>query len=353
MKLPKKCLPIIFFLGAVLSCATLKDDIFIVSNTAETAQPELGEIELKLVRQLSEFNQAEMQGIYSELMSLLAVPSTDQKYLARVNALIADYYVLSNSARRAKGYAETAIKQNGFDEYAMLVYAKLMKDAEAIDYLCARCERFENSHRLAVYLAHLYYKTGEYENAVAYFDKGLPFLDAVYKNAYSDERNASYQKYAIGSGFSKSSASIIEKEKILLIDMTTLTNENTDAFNVITGNSNWKSSMLADRLRAAGWYRSDAQVATEYAKRKDAAIFLWHLICGGNESKLNYYSNKYRTRSRSPIVDVPLGADFFDAALAMIEKDIVQLIDGKYFSPEAEISGAEFYSFLKKANSMR
>lgn len=353
MKMLKKIVLTLCLMCVCASCATLKDDVFIASNAAETAQPELGEIELKLVKQLSSFNQSEMQEIYHSLTALLAVPSTDRNYLARVNALTADYYILNKNQKRAKIYAEAALKQNNLDEYALLVNAKCMKDTEALDYLSAMCDRFENSHRLSAYLGHLYYKAGEYNLAVAAFDKGLPFLDEVYVKAYSNERATAYKNYTLGDDFNETTALILTKENMPLIDMTTVTNENTDVFNVITGNARWKSSMIADRLRAAGWYRSDALLTTDNTTRKDTAIFLWHLICAENESKLNQYSNKYRTRSRSPIADVPLGAEFFDAALAMIEYDIMQLVDGKYFSPDAPVSGAAFYTFLQKAENAR
>lgn len=350
---------LIFFVSLIFaSCASLKDDIFISSDLGETVQPELTEIETKLVRQISKHDKAELDKISQEINELLYAPSTDQKFLARVNALNADYYFLLGNTRRAKSFAEAALKYNGFDEYAILMNAKCMHDIEAIEYASNMFERFPSFYRVASYLGHLHFTHEQYDLALAAFDASLPFLDKAYSDAYVQERNTSYEKYSVKSfactdGITFVAKEIINKEKILLLDMTSLTNETTDAFNVITGNAKWKSSKIADRLFAAGWYRQDALLATDYTTRKDVAIFLWHLICGNNESKLGTYSNKYKTRSRSPIPDVPIGAVFFDAALAMVEYDIMQLLDGRNFSPDTIVSGAEFYKYLQKAKDIK
>ena len=335
------------------SCATLKDDIFIRTDLTEQVQPQLTDIEHRLVKQLSNPNDIEMQAVFKDLDELLATPSTDDKYLARVNALMADYYYLRKSTSKTKTYVERALKQNPYDEYALLVNAKRMKANDAIEYLEPLCNRFPKYMRLATYLGHVYAQVNEYAQAVAYFDASLPFLDKLYSDAYLKERKDSYAKYTIGDGISKTVNAIINKEKILLIDMTTLTDEITDAFNTITGNSKWKSSMLADRLKSAGWYFQDAQVATDMAKRKDVAVFLWHLLCINNESKLNMYSNRYRTRTNSPIFDVAIGSLYFDACLAMVENDIMQLTNGRYFEPELLVSGTEFYKYLQKVETLR
>ncbi|MEL3909220.1 MAG: S-layer homology domain-containing protein [Treponemataceae bacterium] len=350
---------LIFFVSVIfVSCASLKDDVFISSDLAETVQPELAELETKLVRQISKYDRVELDKISQTLNELLSAPSTDQKFLARVNALNADYYFLLGNTRRAKSFAETALKYNGIDEYAILTNAKCMNDAAALEYTNNMFDRFPSFHRIAAYMGHLHFKFEQYDLALVAFDASLPFLDQAYSEAYAQERHISYEKYSITSlagtgGITPVAKEIINKDKIFLIDMTTLTNETTNVFNVITGNSKWKSSKIADRLLAAGWYRADALLTKDYSTRKDTAIFLWHLICGNDESKLSKYSNKYKTRTRSPIPDVPIGAVFFDAALAMIESDIMQLIDGRNFSPDDFVTGAEFYKYLQKAKDRK
>lgn len=349
----KKFVIFLFAIITFTSCATLKDDVFVASDLPERVKPQLKDIELKLVEQSILHNDAEIQKIYFDLNTLLKIPSSDEKYLARINALMADYYILAGNKVQAKNFVEKSLKQNRLDEYAILVNTKCMKENEAIEYANAIFERFPSYFRVAVYLGHLYFNVQDYKAALVCFDASLPFLDKVYSELYGSQRTISYNKYLVGDDISESTIEILDKDKILLIDMTTITNENTDALNIITGNSKWKTSMLADRLKAAGWYRPDANLKEEYARRKDVAIFLWHLICRGESSRLSFYSNRYKNRKRSPIIDVPIGSEYFDASLAMIENDIMPLVNGRYFDGETTISGADFYKYLKKADERR
>lgn len=347
-----------FFLLSIISlmigtCATMRDDVFISSDLAETVKPELGKIEQELLKQVSAYDKTEMEILYKKLDKLFSTPSSDEKYLARVKALMADYYIVNGNKRRARSFANEALKHNKLDEYAILVNAKCMKESEAVEYANTIFERFPHYYRLGAYLAHLYFKQKDYTSAIVAFDASLPFLDKAYLALYEEERAISYKRHSIATETEESSKAILAKEKILLIDMTKLTDENTDVLNVITGNSKWKSSRLADRLKSAGWYVANAMLETDYVKRSDAAIFLWHLICMSNESRLSSYSNKYKNRSRSPILDVAIGSEYFDASLAMVEKDIIPLIDGRYFSPESFVSGLDFYTYLKKAEDLR
>lgn len=353
MKTVKKVL-LTFLTGMILTgCATLKDDVVIDSNLGVSSAPQLEQLEQDLVMQQAHYDEAEMKRIYEALATLQESPSTDSAYIARVSALTADYYLIAGNRSKAKTYAAQALKHNGIDEYALLAQAKCMQASEALDYTSAMVQRFPSYLRLTSYLGHLYYLNGDYAQSLAAFDTCLPFLPDAYKELYQQERNTAYQKYSVGTDVSGTTQRILEKDRILLLDMTTLANENTDAFNTITGNTHWKDSMLAERLKGAGWYRPEAQLQQDNATRKDAAIFLWHLLCGNDTSALSYYSNKYRTRTKSPIVDVPLGTDYFDASLAMVEKNIIKLIDGKYFSPNKPVSGTDFLKWLQKAESLK
>lgn len=58
-------------------------------------------------------------------------------------------------------------------------------------------------------------------------------------------------------------------------------------------------------------------------------------------------------RGKSPLEDVPLDRVYFDSILGVIEEDIIPLIDGRRFNPEASVSGFDFYNWLKKADRLR
>ncbi|PIE98481.1 MAG: hypothetical protein CR988_03000 [Treponema sp.] len=349
---------LIFFISLGLlsffSCASFQKDIMYSSELKEKTVPKLNEIEKRLITQYIENDKTELAEIEIDLTQLLNTPSTDSNYLAKLNAIYADFCILKRKTSKAKKYAAEAIKYNNSDEYAILVNSRLMKPQDKqLDYLKTALETFPNYYRLRAELGDIFYQKGEYALAIAAFDASLPFLPKVYTNLYKEKRNSSYSKYMLGDDVDNNSEDIIAKSQISLLDMTALAQDNTNAFDTITGNTKWKTSMLADRLKASGWYRANVDLPNGKTRRKDAAIFLWHLLVGTDSKKLSKYSRRYETKTKSPIVDVPIGSEFFDAVLGLVEEDIIPLINGKFFNPESDVNGYDFFEWLKKAEDAR
>ena len=82
------------------------------------------------------------------------------------------------------------------------------------------------------------------------------------------------------------------------------------------------------------------------------ARFLWNLYIGrkGDESTATAYSRSYRSqiKSLSPVPDVPLDSEDFDAVLGTVENELLALPDGRNFYPDETISGVEFSRSVKK-----
>jgi hypothetical protein len=86
--------------------------------------------------------------------------------------------------------------------------------------------------------------------------------------------------------------------------------------------------------------------------RADMVLPLFALyVRRGGESGLDAkYSLKYAKGSggASPIPDIPYGSEMFDEAIALVEREVMDLVDGKLFMPEKEVSGLQFLAALKK-----
>ena len=91
----------------------------------------------------------------------------------------------------------------------------------------------------------------------------------------------------------------------------------------------------------------------DLASKKDAALFLWHLIVGNDETRLKRYTRYYTSKRRLPIPDVMMDGVYFDAIVGTVEEDVVPLTDGKNFEPDKPVSGMEFYRWLLKADALR
>ena len=135
--------------------------------------------------------------------------------------------------------------------------------------------------------------------------------------------------------------------------MATLTQDSTNALDFITGTAEWKPPLLAEYLQKDGWYHPERNVLKDLASKKDAALFLWHLIVGNDESRLKRYTRYYTSKRRLPIPDVMMDGVYFDAIVGTVEEDVVPLTDGKNFEPNKPVSGMEFYRWLLKADALR
>ncbi|AGT45191.1 hypothetical protein [Treponema pedis] len=353
-KLTAAALLSVFF----FSCSTMKQtqDAIYSGSTKTDNILIIEQIEKDIIKQYAEIksggNTDLSAKIKADLDILLAVPSTDSEYKAKLYALYADYFILKKDKSAAKKMLKNAENNNPYEEYVHLAASRLiLKNEERKHYLENAINQKSNSYRLICELGFVFYLMEDYTNALVNFDASLDFLPEEYTLLYGAERDYCRKFYKVDSDIKKETARILERSKILLSDMTALTQGETNALDFITGTNAWKVLMLAERLKAAGWYAADADIAKDYARRKDAALFLWHLIAGNDTELLSKYSRKYSGK-KSPVKDVDSDGIYFDSVLGTVEEDVIPLVDGNKFNPEGFVSGLEFYNWLKKAEDL-
>lgn len=355
---------VLFFSFALfLSCSTLQHDRVYTGATKQDTQETVEQIEKNLVGIYAKLDSSgnlsteieKLEKVKKDLNNLLATPSTDFVYLAKVYALYADYHLVRGEKKLAKKMLKIAQGYSSYEEYVQLVTARLiLKDEDRKSYLADTLKNSPTSYRLMCELGSTYYLIEDYTNALVFFDAALDFLPEEYSLRFSEKREYCRRFYKIGNNVKKETARILERDKIFLLDMTTLTQENTHDLDFITGTNTWKSSLLAERLKAAGWYAPDANITKDFVTRKDAALFLWHLLVGNKSEMLTRYSRKYsQSNSSSPISDVNMDGLYFDAILGTVEEFIIPLADGTKFEPNKNVAGLEFYNWLKTVEDVR
>ena len=354
----------IFFISLFFySCSTLKQDTVYSITAQKDSVKTVEQIEKDIVKQYAENNSAgnsrgglEAQlKIKNDLDTLLAVPSTDSAYLAKIYALYADYFLLKRDKSSAKKMLKIAESNNPYEEYVRLVTARLIfKNEERRDYLAGIIKKEPTSYRLICELGYVYYMLESYTEALVGFDASLDFLPEEYTVLYGEKRDYCRKFYKVDNDIKKETALILERNKIFLSDMAALTQDNTHFLDFITGTNFWKPAMLAERLKAAGWYAPETDTAKDYTRRKDAALFLWHLIAGNDTEMLSRYSFKYSgTGKKSPIKDIEMDGIYFDSVLGVVEEDIIPLVDGLKFNPDGFVGGLEFYNWLKAVEAIK
>ena len=337
------------------SCASVQTDIRYSGDAGAMREKTLETLEAAIVSQRIQYSSEQVKRIQADIEALLREPSTDSSYLARLYAFSADVYLLQRQPNEARKRLTSAKQQNEYDEYVQLVSARLIPDQEKRRaYLEERLAQNPTYYRLKAELGGLYFAVQNYRNALAAFDASLSFLPTEYQRLYSERREQSLQLYTIdGASIRKSSEKILQTPQLSLVEMATLTQDATNALDFITGTAEWKPPLLAEYLQKGGWYNPERDVLKDLASKKDAALFLWHLIVGNDETRLKRYTRYYTSKRRLPIPDVMMDGVYFDAIVGTVEEDVVPLTDGKNFEPDKPVSGMEFYRWLLKADALR
>lgn len=158
----------------------------------------------------------------------------------------------------------------------------MQKTDEKRNFLESALKHNPDFYRLKAELASLYFSEENYTSALAAFDTSLDFLPEEYTELYAEQRQQGAKFHELGGSVHKDSARIIEQDAIRLSDMTALTQDNSHALDFMTGTERRAVKPLAEQLKIEGWYAPDADLGAGNAKHKDAALFLWHMIAGGD-----------------------------------------------------------------------
>ena len=337
------------------ACTSLQTDMRYSGGAGAAREKTLETLEAAVVAQRIRYNADQLKRIQMDIEAFLREPSTDSSYLARLYALSADVALLQRRSNEARKRLAAAKQHNEYDEYAQLVSARLIANQEKRRaYLEERLVQNPSYYRLQAELGGLYFAAKDYRNALAAFDAALSFLPQEYQQLYGEQRAQSVQLYTLdGAATRKSSETILQANPLSLVEMATLTQNSTNAFDFITGASEWKPPMLAEYLQQSGWYHPDRDVLKDPTSKKDAALFLWRLLVGKDEARLKKYTRYYTNKRRLPIPDVMMDGVYFDAIIGTVEEDVVPLTDGKNFEPDKPVSGMEFYRWLLKADALR
>ena len=337
------------------ACTSLQTDMRYSGGAGAAREKTLETLEAAVVAQRMRYNADQLKRIQMDIEAFLREPSTDSSYLARLYALSADVALLQRRSNEARKRLAAAKQHNEYDEYVQLVSARLIANQEKRRaYLEERLVQNPSYYRLQAELGGLYFAAKDYRNALAAFDAALSFLPQEYQQLYGDQRAQSVQLYTLdGAATRKSSETILQANPLSLVEMAALTQNSTNAFDFITGASEWKPPMLAEYLQQSGWYHPDRDVLKDPTSKKDAALFLWRLLVGKDEARLKKYTRYYTNKRRLPIPDVMMDGVYFDAIIGTVEEDVVPLTDGKNFEPDKPVSGMEFYRWLLKADALR
>ncbi|MCQ2592221.1 MAG: S-layer homology domain-containing protein [Treponema sp.] len=319
---------------------------------------------------LADFNSSEFHSRLEEKIS----ESYEPAILARLQALDGLLYLMENKTKKADSLLKEAKGNQAKDSYVIILESRFEKKADdSLEKIQKYLDSDKNNGLLLLEKAKLLYKLQQYNNAIAAFDSSYLLFDSSssvnYREAYEPLRNSAWSIYSSGiieSSELKTNISTNDITKPLSKEMMVeLTKDKSNLLdNLSTGNTGKSSTNeLVKKLSTNGYFSastdknnekgtSSAVMNASAISRIIAARFLWNLYVE-NKNKpelLNRYSNRYAKKENavSPISDVQIDNVDFDAAMGLVENEIINLADGKNFYPNEVITGLDYLGYLQK-----
>ncbi|GEM_PF-2290713 len=302
-----------------------------------------------------------------ELSAARKAKATDKAYIARIHAISGELFLQGGDSASAMAMLKRADEAVNFGQAigakdpAPVLRAMLMPDP------AKRLELLESSvspllwgsaaggtpPRVLVELAIAYLDARRYQDAVKAFDDGYPRLNAPLRHAYAPVRDEIRSARDLGSGLREGTALIAETNPLtlgLLARAVWLQDAG-----IVKGGP----ELLADdeallrAFQAAGLVSAKEAPAATPVSRRDAVrpLFALYVLRTGEAGLEAKYRDKYAPRAgeskgRSPVPDIAYSWADFGAALALVEKEIMELPDGEFFLPDEPLSGLGFLEML-------
>lgn len=351
---------------AFASCTTLQQDI-VVSTIPDEESSELANYEYRLayldanysLASPDSLSQVELNEKNAACESLIkAIEKTRQKgdwsnaTLARIYALEGRVYQIQGNDVKAKEMAdrsETAYKN---DIHNVILNHRLgtLSDLTKATY------SKDDKHLILIEEAIDLYKEKNYVSSLAKFDEAFISAESYYYDAFKDIRNEAWNLHSVNDNSNISG--ILAIKELTLGQMMIITQEYPSIISLYTDGSKYNESTLFRKLMHKGLLTASTKdnppskvYATTKATRVMTARYLWNIFINVKDKPAlrTRYSNMYsKSGMGSPIKDIKITDEDFDAVLGCVEFNLMQLPDGVNFNPSGTVSGVEINEALKK-----
>lgn len=347
----------------VTGCMSLQQDI-IASSSQQVESGQMGLLEQRIaVLDAQSFMEPAVDrteacdALFKELDAALADSGMQKAQQARLLALYGRVQLLAGKKAAAKDSYAASLAASKGDPQTLVLGHRLgegmsLADGEQI------VSGADEKALLVLERALTHYAAGNYVQAVAAFDSAFIALDAFYQEAYKAVRTRAWDLRALPKAESVSSSlvALLQKPQITVSEMASIAQSNSQLLYPFLAGKTYTEAELYRRLAPSGVFTaagSDASGKTPVAEaavvvtRLLSARFLWNLYVAKKGISAVVYSAVYKGSALpSPVPDVESANPDFDAALGCVEHEIMSLVDGVHFEPEAAVTAVEFNNWL-------
>jgi tetratricopeptide (TPR) repeat protein len=342
----------VLVLTLTISCASVQTDIrFEQILLEESKLPEFTR-ELALLR--AEPNQTAVIEIRARLAEFAATGTSDPRFIARLKALQAEAALLAGERNPAQRLVNEALARNPGDEYALLVYSRLLGDNQiALEYLEKAVTTADSRSILDAERGLRLESSGKYPEAVAALDSALPRLDEAQRKLYLPIRDRAFSLRSLDSAPEKKTAEALTRNPATLLDALVLLRNESTLLDWYLGETRARDIDVLNRFAAENWIPPENRNAKGVLDRATAAMLLWRALCAQDSVRLTRYSTRYKTRGKLPFSDVSLDDPWFDSAVGMVEAEIFLMAGPSLFSPRLPVSGKDFFEMIRRAEAVK
>ena len=370
---------------SLVSCASLQQDVYAFTAENTYIFSSIEEYEDRFIK-IDAQSQLEgsvpldqVGGLLSDIGSYKSSTNVTEPYLiARLRAFEGLLCKMAGRSRDAEAaYSEARGLQKG-DRYVQLLGCRLAKNTEdSLNQIDTLLKYDSKNSVLQLEKGKLLYQQKKYDQAISEIDNAFILFDGEglpqYRTVYNPLRNYIWDLHTVYGSDSDSDALHDMSDlqgNLTLETMVSLTMENTRLLENYTfagqkKNQKQKNKGLITNLEKAGYFsaaadQNNAAMSSLYITgadeitRKMCARFIWNAYVrrSGNLKMLSRYSEKYRAsgRTKSPVNDVAVEDEDFDAVLGVIESEFMELPDGKNFQPDTAVTKLQFINWAKKAD---
>jgi hypothetical protein len=355
----KKLIPgISIVLLLLLSCGTITENLAISIGEEERAM--LLDIETSILQYRFELDNDALLSAEADIQELLEQTIFNEDFLAQLyglNGLVAYYrsnrIELSRSARQVE-------ENNPNEEFNWILRALLENDIdERLIILQEGVEASYENSRILLLLADTYLESGDFRQAVVYYDEALDKLGEPFTSFYTGNRDLAYEYLSSGESLSGEGFQLAGVGEIQFAQAITLIVVET---NILRSRfaENLRTEEIFDRLIDEEFIFNAELTPEDLLLRKDAAYLFFRILVQvqNDRQALIEYGKYYREslsenerkalEGLSPIDDVEQWEYYFYPIVYLVERELMDLPDGINFKPEGTLSGAEYLDILAK-----
>jgi hypothetical protein len=341
-------------LFAAASCRTVPQDQVGQSAGAEQIAA-LDVFDMRLLELRLTPDASALAVLRADLESAAAQPGLNRRLQARVEALKAEAALLARDLAAARRSADSAAALTNAEQGVWIVRAALEPNpAVRLSLMDTGVAKADEKSRLLCERGEELLKAGRYAQAAQDLDEGLRGLDIRFKALYGKDRDRAFSlaQAARDAGTAAAADQPAWLDlPLTLRGMIDRAVSETRFLAALSPDPKPSVNSLLPALKDAGLLLDPAASPGAPALRKNVAFFLWGVISRTEHDPklLTRYRLKYTT---SPVPDLDVNQQWFDAALGVVEREVMDLPDGVHFNPDGPVTGLEYLGILGKLKKL-